>query len=141
MIARFQRPRSSAAAPARSPRRAAFAFVRGALAWMALVLGAALVAPALARPEVPPAPAPDADGPARRPPGGPRGAWRDLTPEQRESIRQLSREQREALAARGGPRPGGPGGAGARLTPKERRELRAVIREEHERRNEIRRRP
>ncbi len=63
-----------------------------------------------------------------------RGNWRNLPPAQREAIRRLSREEREALANRLAARPGG-GGAPGRLSPEERRQLRAQIREEHERRS------
>jgi hypothetical protein len=62
-----------------------------------------------------------------------RGYWRSLSPAQREAIRRLSQEQRQALANRPGPRQGGVVPPGGRLTPEERRQLRAQIREDHER--------
>ncbi|HXY21605.1 MAG TPA: hypothetical protein VEI29_02900 [Burkholderiaceae bacterium] len=64
----------------------------------------------------------------------PRSGWRNLSPAQREAIRRLSREERETLLKRGGPRQGGAPPPGARLSPQERRQLREQIREEHERR-------
>jgi len=92
-------------------------------------------------------PGPVADGPERagpsEAPGGsgrepqrdfPRGYWRNLSPDQREAIRRLSQEEREALANRSAARQGGALPPGARLSPKERRQLRDQIREEHERR-------
>jgi len=87
----------------------------------------------------PPAPggeAPQGPGPAR---GDlqrdvPRNGWRSLSPAQREAIRRLSQEEREALINRGGGRLGGAAPPGARLSPQERRQLREQIREEHERR-------
>ena len=60
------------------------------------------------------------------------GGWRNLTPEQREAIRRLSREQREALINRTDPRRGAAPSPGARLSPQERRQLREQIREAHE---------
>jgi len=79
-------------------------------------------------PPLPPPPMPAGPGAAR----DPHGNWRTLSPEQRDAIRRLSQEQREALIK------GRPGVAGAgpapRLSPEERRQLRAQIREEHERR-------
>lgn len=119
------------------------------VSWMA----SGLFAVALARPNVPGPPAevpaaPPAAAPAA-PPGGAapraqtppaeaRGNWRNLTPAQREAMRQQLREQHEALAGRPGARPapgapGTPAPPGGRMSPQERRELRAVIREEHER--------
>ena len=62
------------------------------------------------------------------------GGWRNLSPEQREAIRRLSREEREALSNRGAGRRGGAPPPGMRLSPQERRQLRDQIREEHERR-------
>lgn len=64
----------------------------------------------------------------------PRSGWRNLSPAQREAIRRLSREEREALLQRGGTRQGGAPPPGMRLSPQERRQLREQIREEHERR-------
>ncbi len=75
--------------------------------------------------------APRADSPQR---DFPRSGWRNLSPAQREAIRRLSREEREALLKRGGPRQGGGAPPGMRLSPQERRQLREQIREEHERR-------
>jgi hypothetical protein len=60
--------------------------------------------------------------------------WRNLTPAQREAIRRLSQEQREALANR--PAAGADRLPGARMSPAERRQLREQIRAEHERRRE-----
>jgi len=144
--ARPRRPAIASSPPAQAgpaPRwRARLRLVAGLLLGTFAMLGAGTARPAWARPAVPaeaPAAAPPA-GPAavpegEGPRGGPRGPWRNLSPAQREAIRQLSREQREALAGRPGGRPGaGNAAPGARLTPRERRELRAVIREEHERR-------
>ena len=129
-------------APPSAPARARRLWALGLL-----LAGQGLIPLALARPNLPPEPAPQAE-PLRPglpeeagPRDGPRGPWRNLSPEQREAIRQLSREQREALAARQGQRPGGPAGPAARMSPRERRELRALIREEHERRAAGRRRP
>lgn len=64
----------------------------------------------------------------------PRSGWRGLSPAQREAIRRLSQEEREALINRGRGRLGGAAPSGARLSPQERRHLREQIREEHERR-------
>jgi len=64
----------------------------------------------------------------------PRGNWRNLSPEQRDAIRRLSQEEREALANHPPGRPGAGPPPGARLSPQERRQLREQIREEHERR-------
>ena len=71
------------------------------------------------------------DGPPREPP---RSNWRNLSPAQRDAIRRLSQEEREALIHRGRGRQGGAVGPGSRLSPQERRHLRDQIREEHERR-------
>ena len=60
--------------------------------------------------------------------------WRNLSPEQRDSIRRLSQEQRQALLDRPTGRAGEPPLPAARLSREERRQLRAQIREEHERR-------
>jgi len=63
-----------------------------------------------------------------------RGGWRNLSPEQREAIRRLSREEREALMNHAAGRQGAAPAPGTRLSPQERRQLREQIREEHERR-------
>ncbi len=106
---------------ARSFRQRTKRWLLAALWWGLAVSAAAQ--PGL--PSPPPLPAPGAEAP--REPGR---NWRNLSPEQREAIRRLSRERRDAQAARSG-------GAGApgRLSPEERRQLRAQIREEHERRS------
>jgi hypothetical protein len=119
-----------AAAPASSGRRRWLASSIGRVA-LSGVMAVGLIDAVLARPVVPPAPPVEAGGPnaAGEPGPGPR----DLTPAQRQAIRQLSREQREALGSNPRARPGAPGVPGARLTPLERRQLRAQIREEHER--------
>jgi len=125
-------PRRRAAAGRRGPLRLLTGLLLGAFA----VLGCGAMRPALARlndPTAADAPRPAPGRPADAAGDGPRGPWRELSPEQRQAIRQLSREQREALSGRPGARPGG-GVPPARLTPRERRELREVIREEHERR-------
>jgi hypothetical protein len=121
------------------PRSAALRSLCVALASLAC---SGLIAVAAARPNLPPAAPPPL--PETPPPGPsnlpgelprdePRVPWRNLSPAQREAIRQLSREQREALLGRPGARPGGGYVPGAHLTPRERRDLRALIREEHER--------
>jgi len=71
----------------------------------------------------------------------PRGNGRNLSPAQRDAIRRLSHEERDALA-----RPRGPAGVApmpapatapaSRLSADERRQLRAQIREEHEMRRD-----
>jgi len=61
-----------------------------------------------------------------------RGRWRNLTRAQRDAIRRLSQEERDALARGTNPRQGG-AAPGARLSPEERQQLRDQIREEHER--------
>jgi len=82
----------------------------------------------------PPSSAGAAEG--QREPGaeGRRGNWRNLSPEQREAIRRLSQEERQALANRNRSRNGEAPAPGGRLSVEERRQLRAQIREEHERR-------
>jgi len=67
----------------------------------------------------------------------PRGTWRNLSPAQREAIRRLSQEERDALATRPPGRQGPGSLPGMRLSPQERRQLREQIREEHERRGAI----
>lgn len=102
-----------------------------------VILGLAPLAaarPLPAAPRLPPPPGYLAD----RAEGGrdaAQGRWADLPPAEREAIRRLSQEQREALARRrDGARQGQP--PGERLTPEERRRLRELIREEHERSQE-----
>ncbi len=101
--------------------------------------GLLAVAAAQALPPPPPLP------PAYVAPGSPqysrdgnpdnrRGTWRNLPPEQREAIRRLSEQERQALASRGTNRSGEAAPPGGRLSLEERRQLRAQIREEHERR-------
>jgi len=97
------------------------------------VLCMGLVASAFGRPALPPAPA-QPPAPAADLPGGERGNWRNLSPAQRDAIRRLSREQREALINRRQGRQGDAAAPAGRLTPEERRQLRAQIREDHERR-------
>jgi hypothetical protein len=63
-----------------------------------------------------------------------RGNWRNLSPEQRDAIRRLSQEERQALIHRAPNRPGEAPVPAARLSREERLQLRAQIREEHERR-------
>lgn len=65
---------------------------------------------------------------------GRRGNWRNLSPEQREAIRRLSQEERQALANRNRNRNDEAPAPGGRLSIEERRQLREQIREEHERR-------
>ncbi len=138
MTAKKMPQRTAVGASPPAPRwRGRLRLLAGSLLGVVAFLGAGAWRPAVARPGVPngaagaPAAAPEI--PAE--PGGeaPRGPWRDLSPAQRQAIRQLSREQREALAARPGGRHGGAAPPGARLSARERRELRDVIREEHER--------
>jgi len=89
-------------------------------------------------PPPPPPPAYVAPGNGEAPrdgyPDSRRGNWRNLSPEQRDAIRRLSQEERQAMAGRAR----GPNGEGApqggRLSIEERRQLREQIREEHERR-------
>ncbi len=91
-------------------------------------------------PPPPPLPPPGFAPPNAGPLGAvpPRGYWRYLSPAEREAIRRLSQEQRQALVNPLAPRappllPGVPP-PGGRLSPEERRQLRDQIREEHERR-------
>ena len=140
------RPRAPVWLRAGAPRAMCGA-LRRTLAALACLAGSGVVTLACARPYLPAPPPqlpaaplaapgpPNAPNPPVEPPRAvPRGFWRNLSPAQRQAIRELSREQREALAGRQGLRPDGANAPGARLTPRERRELRDVIREEHERR-------
>jgi len=118
-----------------------------ALAALCGVLLSGPIPSAWGRAAVPPAPQrslePQRDGEQapeapRTPRGDPqrdsaRGNSRSLSPAQREAIRRLSQEQREALAGRPPGRPEGGPAPGMRLSPQERRQLREQIREEHER--------
>ena len=131
-----------------SMKRSRFAAALGAL--FGLFCGG-LISPGWGQTPLPlPPPAPPVQGAAPLAPPGeeateplrgespqrdfPRSGWRNLSPAQREAIRRLSREEREALLKRGGPRQGGAAPPGMRLSPQERRQLRDQIREEHERR-------
>jgi hypothetical protein len=101
------------------------------------LLAAAGVAPA--RAQVPPAPQEQdrevpREAPREIPREGRQGYWRNLTPAQRDAIRRLSQEQRDALGRRPGLRPGAGVPPGSRLSAEERRQLRDQIREDHERR-------
>jgi hypothetical protein len=101
------------------------------------VLYGGLVASAWSDPALPPPPPPPPAAPAAAPGAGadaPRGTWRNLSPEQRDAIRRLSQEERQALINRAQNRGGDPPAPAGRLSREERRQLRAQIREEHERR-------
>jgi hypothetical protein len=99
------------------------------------VLCAGLSAAARGQPGVPLPPAPPVLPAPHEPSADARREyWRSLTPEQRESIRRLSQEQRQALINRAPVRPGEAPAPAGRLSLEERRQLRAQIREEHERR-------
>ncbi len=103
-----------------------------------------LLATSLARTPLPPPPPPAyippsppagaAEAPRDRFPEGGRGNWRNLSPEQRDAIRRLSQEERQALINRNRGRNGEAPAPGGRLSAEERRQLREQIREEHERR-------
>jgi len=99
---------------------------------------AAAAAQSALPPPPPPPPAYIAPGAADAPRYGyadnRRGNWRNLSPEQRDAIRRLSQEERQAMAGRAR-NPNGEGAPqGGRLSIEERRQLREQIREEHERR-------
>lgn len=97
--------------------------------------GRAGVPPLPPAPESPSEPQRDADRLPEAPQRDfPRGNWRNLSPAQREAIRRLSQEERQALGTRPPGRPGANAPPGTRLSPRERRQLRDQIREEHERR-------
>lgn len=97
-------------------------------------VSATLVAAAWGRPSSPEAPPPQGEPQGQFPREAQRGDWRNLSPAQREAIRRLSQEEREALVGRPYRRQGAGPLAGTRLSPEERRQLRQQIREEHERR-------
>jgi hypothetical protein len=101
-----------------------------------------LLATAWGRPALPPPPPPPgaavaAPGAGDAPGTGDtrRGPWRNLSPEQRDAIRRLSQEERQALINRAQNRSGESPLPGTRMSREERRQLRAQIREEHERRS------
>ncbi len=119
--------------PARRTRTTMMNVIRP-LALLAALCGG-LAAAARGQPGMPPPPAPPALQAPQDPYADPRREyWRSLTPEQRESIRRLSEEQRRALINRVPVRPGEAPAPAGRLSLEERRQLRAQIREEHERR-------
>jgi hypothetical protein len=129
-MGKVDRERSKRSAD-RTSRRSAFLRLLSGL----VCLGMPLLV--LARPSLPPPPPPPPP-PAGAQDGRPEGALgnpRNLSPEQRDAIRRLSQEEREAMANRQAQRQQGrPGANGPRLSPEERRHLRQQIREEHERR-------
>jgi hypothetical protein len=117
---------------------------RRSLSILAVLYGG-LLASAWGRPGLPPPPPLPPPAPAIAAPGagdvpregyaeGRRGNWRNLSPEQRDAIRRLSQEERQALINRAQNRAGEAPAPPGRLSREERRQLRAQIREEHERR-------
>jgi hypothetical protein len=105
---------------------------------LSAALGCGLLAAAWGRPGLPPPPPlpPPAAVDGTREPyaDARRESGRNLSPEQREAIRRLSQQERQALINRAPGRPGDAAAAPGRLSREERRQLRAQIREEHERR-------
>jgi len=97
--------------------------------WLGLLvlLCAAFLSPAWASARAPLPPPPP-------PPEFERGPWRNLAPEQRDAIRRLSQEQRQALERGASAGPSAAPFAGSRLSPEERHRLREQIRQDHERR-------
>jgi hypothetical protein len=112
---------------------------------LAALLNGGLIAASLAQARLPPPPPLPPPSPAYLSPGSaeslrdgyldsPRASWRNISPEQRDAIRRLSEEERQALVSRGGNRNGEAVQPGGRLSIDERRQLREQIRAEHEHR-------